>query len=67
MVWVIIVLLTGINPPNVDIMTQHNFNTKKLCQEYIYKNYKELNLKSNKDHKHHESTPNLFYCASLKR
>lgn len=67
MVWVVIVLLTGVNPPNVDILTKHRFDNKDTCKEYIYKNYKELNLKSNKDYKHHESTPNLFYCASLKR
>ena len=66
MSWVIIVLLTGINPPNVDIMIKPKFGDKITCQKYIYKNYKKLNRKVNKNHNLHESTPNLFYCASIK-
>ena len=67
MSWVIIVLLTGVNPPIVDIMTKLRFDDKHVCQKYIYKNYARLNKQVNKDHKLHETTPNLFYCASLRR
>ena len=67
MIWLIIVVLTQSDPQLVEIMTQRKFRDRKTCSQYVYKNYDTLNEKVNKNFGQHKSTPNLFYCASLKR
>ena len=67
MLWLIIVVLTQIDPQQVDIKTELKFTDRDSCYQFVYQNYDRLNGEVNKEYDQHKSTPNLFYCASVKR